>query len=163
MKPVCFLRHSCMLVCDKWNQIVSSFSQLQGRINRFKKQQQRDIENMHKSLSPVYLKLDRKPLGDARNRLSRKATSFTPTLPIPPPSLPKRVMYKHRLCPHCKAPAKQLNLRRAECTRCRYDYCSACLKAWHDNRECERLRSPKRISYENSVGTKRSKKNLKRC
>lgn len=111
------------------------------------------------------LALDRKPLGDARNRLLSVKSGHggtTPSLPVKATfSIPKQVMYKHRHCPQCRAVSKQLNLGRAVCTKCNFDFCSLCFKLWHDG-ECERQKSPKRPSQEISAGTKRSKKNLKR-
>lgn len=144
---------------SKWAQLVRSFPGLLVKIKEHHREQLKDIENLKKATSSCAFLTCRKPLGDAKNRLMKKA--LTPSLPSTATTFPKRVMYKHKLCPLCKAPAKQLNYRRTECTKCRYDYCSACLKAWH-NGDCERQKSPKRLSNESSVGSKRSKKNLRR-
>ena len=157
------LSSSATLVCSRWSHIIASFSHLQTEIRLHRKELHRDVENMDKPFPSQAFDANRKPLGDAKNRLLMKNRhSSTPSLPSQAAmAVPKRVMYKHRHCPQCKAPSKQLNHRRAECTKCRFDYCSSCLKTWHDG-ECERQKSPKRNSVQNSAGSKRSKKNLRR-
>ena len=152
---------SVTLVCSRWTQLTVSFPRILTKIRGYSKYLHRDTENMNKPFPSLALCPDRKPLGDAKNRLLVKNAS-TPSLPPKAiVTVPKRVMYKHRHCPRCRAASKQLNLRRAECTNCKFDYCSLCLKSWH-NSECERQKSPKRASNEISAGSKRSKKNLKR-
>ena len=158
--------HSCTLVCSCWYQLISTRHNLLSRIRAHTKDLHRNYENADKPfVSLVELNSNRKPLGDAKNRLLvRHGQGSTPSLPAKSTmSVPKRVMYKHRHCPQCSSPSKQLNLRRAECTnaKCRFDFCSSCLRSWHDG-ECERLRSPKRHSNEVVAGSKRSKKNLRR-
>ena len=164
-QPLCLspLSSSATLVCRRWSQLIASFTHLQTKIRLHRKELHRDVENMDKPFLSQVFGANRKPLGDAKNRLlTKNGHVSTPSLPPHAAmAVPKRVMYKHRHCPQCKAPSKQLNHRRAECTNCRFDYCSLCLKTWHDS-ECERQRSPKRTSVENSAGSKRSKKNLRR-
>ena len=154
---------SSTLVCNEWTQLIASFPHLHTRIRAYTKNMQRNTENAGKQFPALALVSDRKPLGDAKNRLlAKNGQGYTPSLP-PKSVVPKRVMYKHRHCPQCRSSSKQLNLRRAECTnpKCKFDFCSGCFKSWHEG-ECERLKSPKRPSKEVTAGSKRSKKNLRR-
>ena len=163
--PSLCLTLSSTLVCNEWTQLIASFPDIHIRIRANTKNLQRNTENSEKQFPALALGSDRKPLGDAKNRLlANNGQGYTPSLP--PKSvvtIPKRVMYKHRHCPQCRSSSKQLNLRRAECTnpKCKFDFCSGCFKSWHEG-ECERQRSPKRPSKEVTAGSKRSKKNLRR-
>ena len=154
---------SSTLVCNCWTKLLTSFPHLRTKIRTYTKDLHKNSENFEKPFPALALATDRKPLGDAKNRLlAKNGQGSTPSLKSAV-AIPKRVMYKHRHCPQCRSASKQLNLRRAECTnsKCRFDFCSSCFKSWHEG-ECERQRSPKRPSKELTAGSKRSKKNLKR-
>ena len=73
-------------------------------------------------------------------------------------------------CPNCSSPAKQLHLRRAECTKCRFDFCRHCFRNYHDGAcktkeelwgECDVGSGPSKI-YIAGVKSKAVKRRLKR-
>ena len=73
---------------------------------------------------------------------------------------------RHRPCPNCGSPARQLNLRRAVCTKslCELDFCQNCFRSWHEG-PCEEghvQRSPKRKQDSLIAGSHKSKKRLRR-
>ncbi len=39
---------------------------------------------------------------------------------------------KYCICPNCQSSATELNLRRAECTKCKYDFCKHCFRPYHE-------------------------------
>ena len=71
-------------------------------------------------------------------------------------------------CPSCKSPAKELNLRRANCTRCGFDFCSDCLNEWHESKcrgytsEGCHMENKRAYSAINIAGNPKSRKRLKR-
>ena len=78
----------------------------------------------------------------------------------PPPSISQ---VKRTKCPNCSSPAKEYNFLHAECCSCSYSFCPSCLgKAHADNNSCKRMRSPTKRDNQLSVGTKQSKKRLRR-
>lgn len=101
--------------------------------------------------------LSRQPLSsisaNIQPRASNPLPSFTP--------LPTKTMNHHRPCPQCQSPAKELNLRRAECTKCKLDFCLNCFDEWHEG-DCP-IRSPKRPARSTAIaGTLMCKKRLRR-
>lgn len=66
-------------------------------------------------------------------------------------------------CPRCRKPAKVLPVQdRGKCQNhdCSFDYCTSCLSEFHGSKEC----TPKDIkkTKTDAIGTRKSKKNLKR-
>lgn len=69
-----------------------------------------------------------------------------------------------RKCPKCCMPARTHELQeRAWCTNsnCQFDFCVKCKKSFHGSRDCEHA-STKKCRTDVKVGSKKSKKNLKR-
>lgn len=103
------------------------------------------------------------------NSLRRRKPLSTHSKSSPPKSTPlSRIPRNIKIhsCPHCCSPAKELNLRRASCIKCGFDFCRDCSKAWH-KAKCKGISSGedyevKRSSSVNIAGTARSKKRLKR-
>ncbi len=73
---------------------------------------------------------------------------------------------KMKPCPNCCSPAKVLNNRRAECTKCTFDFCQDCSRSWHEKGSCGIECIPICTSSKKNdsliAGTKKSKKRLKR-
>ena len=99
----------------------------------------------------------RQPLSSISANIQRLPSNL-PSSSLAPPST-KHTHY--RPCPHCQSPAKELNLRRAVCTKCKLDFCMSCFDQWHEG-ECP-MRSPKRPARSTSIaGTQMCKKRLRR-
>lgn len=155
INDLCFLFllfSSCRLVCQKWNTYISQEFPL---VTKF---QAIAVE----SIKP--LPLQRPPLAIINSNLLKMNRTVIQTKP--PQEMVRRTVLKFRPCPQCQSPAKKLNIRRAECSKCCFDFCQDCLQRWHEN-SCESRRdnqlSPKKS--QNSVfiaGSKKSKKRLKR-
>jgi len=70
---------------------------------------------------------------------------------------------KLQKCPQCRKPAKCLPVQdRGLCQNpdCGYDYCTKCSYEFHGSKECAPIASKK--TKTSTIGTKKSKKNLKR-
>ena len=113
------------------------------------------------------------PLGSslvARRALGTLSNTLPPTSPLPHSHLTSSYKaeqtQKHRPCPNCGSPARQLNLRRTVCTNtsCELDFCQNCFRPWHEGK-CEEIsvsRSPKRARSTEIAGSHKSKKRLRR-
>ncbi len=79
-----------------------------------------------------------KPLMERRQPLKTIA-NMTIKDRSPPRSCPlplKRARLTMTPCPQCPSSAKVLNSRRAECTRCLFEFCQKCLRSWHEQDSC---------------------------
>eukprot|EP00731_Ephydatia_muelleri_P015641 Em0009g65a len=151
----------CMLVSHKWHEMVTSRENLMDKVTSYRKLCKTRSENVHKSFNKQPFShqalLSRQPLSsisaNIQPRASNPLPSFTP--------LPTKTMNHHRPCPQCQSPAKELNLRRAECTKCKLDFCLNCFDEWHEG-DCP-IRSPKRPARSTAIaGTLMCKKRLRR-
>ena len=145
---------SCVGVCSRWKLFCTNLMAISSRLPvEAEDKLQRQKENLvakrgHKKQT------ERHPLATQNpNILSQlKAT--------PPPSISKMKQMK---CPNCSSPAKEYNFVHAECLQCSYSFCPSCLgKAHSDNHSCKRMRSPTKRVNQLSIGTKQSKKRLRR-
>ena len=134
-----------------FNHVVLSFI-LQYPVHDFMAVVLFSIQSMNKQLFS-HQNLPRQPLSSLSTNIqfmtSNPPPSFTPLLTI---------TNHHRPCPQCQSPAKELNLRRAECSKCTLDFCLHCFDHWHEG-ECP-IRSPKRPAA--IAGTIMCKKRLRR-
>ena len=109
----------------------------------------------------VQKRIHRKALTDIININTRVHSKITP-VPFQPSFPQAQLVLKQRPCPDCQSPAKVLNLRRAECTRCHLDFCQHCFRPWHKGR-CVTARSPEAMKKQGVIcGTKKSKRRLRR-
>ncbi|XP_005105598.1 uncharacterized protein LOC101858208 isoform X2 [Aplysia californica] len=82
---------------------------------------------------------------------------------IPKPPLELLSGDKLRSCPHCQAPAKEMECQdRAVCSSetCAYDFCTLCFAAFHATKRCKPLCLTS--SRNDMAGTRKSRKNLRR-
>ena len=138
-------------MCVAWHHFISQDDALTKRIEVYKKL------HSSKRRPSLYVPLVRQPLASVQ-QVSKRA-SISPLLP-PSPHI------KLRNCPNCTSPAKELNLRRAECTslRCRYDFCTRCLKPWHEIKcpGIDASGSSSKLKRPLIAGSAESKKRLRR-
>ena len=157
--PSCFLSLcSCILVSHNWYDIIS---QKPRHLEQIKSHLKSCSENAKKPSLPL----------NANVGTRRALTTISNTLPhsqnFPPPTRYKaEPTQKHRPCPTCQSPARQLNLRRATCTnqKCQLDFCQKCFRPWHEG-ECvdnRGSRSPKRSQSTLIACSQKSKKRLRR-
>ena len=68
-----------------------------------------------------------------------------------------------RKCPKCSSPARCINSvqDRAFCSKCQHDFCIKCLRCYHGATDCS-IVMRKKPKVDTSVGTKKSKTNLRR-
>lgn len=147
----------CLAVCSRWRLFCTNIKSITSRLpakteEKLKKRQKENQVTKRTFKKPT----DRQPLT-SRN------TNMLSSQKVNPPSIPQT---KQTKCPSCSSPAKEYNFVHAECCSCAYSFCPSCLgKAHTDNKNCsKKLRSSptKRDSSQLSVGTKQSKKRLKR-
>lgn len=148
---------NCLAVCSRWKlfctNLKSIASRLPVKVDQKLKQGQKENQVAKRTFKK---QTDRFPLTSRNLNIlsSQKVT---------PPSIPQTRQTK---CPSCSSPAKEYNFVHAECCSCSYSFCPSCLgKAHTDNRSCsKRIRSSptKRDSSQLCVGTKQSKKRLRR-
>lgn len=130
------------------------------------------------SRPPLRILWERPPLRENVARDIRpRSPAITPLWPkwrvcpsiaaesTPLSTIPRNI--RMQSCPQCNSPAKELNLRRASCTKCGLDYCKDCFQVWHEVK-CKGIGSMetehelKRSSSLDIAGNARSRKRLKR-
>lgn len=160
----CFCLRS-LHVCRTWQQQISLNEDLKKKIMAYRRQCKESAENLEKVYKAIPVMAvtptQRKALATIAPNIMLKTHS---TKPAPfPQSFPLRSTQKHRPCPNCQSPAKELNLRRAQCSKCQFDFCQHCFKPWHKG-ECRGRVSPgKRPRQSESLCcTKKSRKRLHR-
>lgn len=130
------------------------------KIITYRRQCKENAENLEKLYKPITAApAQRTALATiAPNRMSQVQTAKPVRVPFS-----QGITTKQRPCPNCQSPAKELNLRRAECTNCQFDFCQHCFKPWHEG-ECSGRMSPSKRprQTETVCGTKKSKKRLRR-
>ena len=153
-----YCHYRCLQVSKSWRTHISLWHPLPPRPTTPQEVDSLTDENstnssVHKSQSL------RAPLATINNAPQRQDS----------PRKSKRALthcsLKMRPCPKCQSPAKRLNMRRSECTKCLYDFCEHCFSSWHEE-SCggkDMSTSPKKTQDSVSVaGTKKSKRRLKR-
>ena len=120
---------SCMLVCRTWNMLISQNKSLMKIIDVYRKKcASRKRKKKPLLLTPNPLpRLHPRPALSLLENQKPRHSDFKPslvTLSLPP-------NMKVRPCPNCTSPAKELNLRRAECTKCSFDFCRKCFMTYH--------------------------------
>lgn len=152
-------------VCRTWHQQISPNIHLMEKVTAYRRLCKESAENLEK----VYKAIPVMAVGPTPRRalatiVPNVMLQSRSTKPAPfPQKLAQRAMQKHRPCPNCQSPAKELNLRRAQCSKCQFDFCQHCFKPWHEG-ECRGRMSPgKRPRQSESLCcTKKSKKRLHR-
>lgn len=146
---------SCAAVCTRWRLFCTNLKSIASSFPEKEKPplKQRQRENQ-------FLKRSKKQ-SDRGLPLSNRNFNIMSPPEVTPPSIPE---IKRTKCPNCSSPAKQYNLVHAECCSCTHTFCPRCLgKAHTNNRSCGSRSPPiKRDFAELTIGTKQSKKRLKR-
>lgn len=132
-------------MCKDWHALITQDDCLVQIITTHKKE--------HASRKHKVATLTPDPLPRPPMRLALSSIGINlQRPPIHPPSshitssLPPSI--KLRLCPNCTSPAKELNLRRAECTVCLFDFCKKCTRRYHEG-GCKTMQE---LSGEEEVG-----------
>ena len=146
---------SCAAVCTRWQLFCTNLQSIASKLPTKEKPplKQRQKENQ------VSKKAKKQP--DRGVPLFNRNSNIMSPQGVTPPSIPD---IKRTKCPICSSPAKQYNFVHAECCSCTHTFCPRCLGKAHANSKGCRSKSPpiKRDLAELTIGTKQSKKRLKR-
>ena len=141
---------SCSVVCTRWRLFCTNLQSIASRLPA-------------KEKSPLKHRQKEKRTKKQPDRgfpLSIRNSNIILQPEVAPPSIPE---IKRTKCPNCSSPAKQYNLVHAECCSCTHTFCPRCLgKAHTSNRGCGNRSPTKRDLAELTIGTRQSKKRLKR-
>lgn len=151
---------SCLAVCSCWKLFTTNLKSIASRLPV---KPEPSLFSQKQKENQIPKRTFKKQTTSRRHPL----TSHNPNAPslqkATPPSIPAM---KQTKCPSCSSPAKEYNFVHAECYSCSYTFCPCCLGRAHtDNKShCSKIiRSPtKRESSQLGVGTKQSKKRLRR-
>lgn len=153
---------SSLLVSKSWNSLISLSHA--HKVTSHTHQHMVQDEN-----TPITVPLSTKAIRSNRTVLGSITVNPEKQNPSPKtPSSPEMVhpsTSKLRPCPCCGSPAKILNTRRAECTKCHFDFCQHCFEPWHLQPTCgvrDLALTPKKSDNVIIAGTKKSKRRLKR-
>lgn len=120
-------------MCKDWNALILQDKSHMQVIAAHRKNRKRRHSKEAVSLftpNPLPGPPTRLALSSIRTNLQqltqRDPSSFSFTTSSLPPTM------KLRPCPNCASPAKELNLRRAECTKCMFDFCKKCFRHYHE-------------------------------
>ena len=151
---------NCAAVSSRWRLFCMNLKPIASRLPAIAKERpplkQKDKEN-----STVVKRTVKKPQPSGRYPLliQNRNTNAGQKVTLP---LVIQSQFKQTKCPSCSSPAKQYNLNRADCSHCSYSFCPSCLGKAHAT-TCCRNRSPtKRDHTQVGIGTKQSKKRLRR-
>lgn len=147
----------CVAVSYRWKLFCTNLKSIASRLPAKTDEQLKQKENQvprraHKKQTDH----DRHPLTVHSSNIIMSSQKVAPL------SIPQT---KQTKCPSCSSPAKEYNFVHAKCCSCSYSFCPSCLgKAHADNKSCSKIRSSptKRESSQLGIGTKKSKKRLRR-
>lgn len=152
--------YSCLRVNRKWHDIIAEkphyLEQIKSHLRAY-------TENTKK----LCVTLNSAPISRrVLCTISNNVPIHPQTLPLPKSAYKAERTQKHRPCPTCGSPARELNLRRTICTNpvCQMDFCQMCFRQWHEGEcaESRSSRSPKRNQSTLIAGSLKSKKRLRR-
>lgn len=161
--------YRCLLVNSWWNSYISNDATLKHTLSTYRN----TLPRTYPSRTPLRV-LFETPVNLSQN-LSQKENIPEPsqrdvpapkTLATPLSLIPPNI--RVHSCPSCRSPAKELNLRRANCTKCGFDFCSDCLNEWHELKckgyigEGCHMENKRAYSAVNIAGNQRSRKRLRR-
>jgi len=125
----------CLLVSRTWNTLITQDNHLIGRISyqRKLKTRKRTYRQTSENSPPEVLHR----LSSIRPILSDISMNAIQLFNHPDTAVSQQDSMtlpetKRCPCPNCHSPAKQLHLRRAECIRCKFDFCRHCFRSYHD-------------------------------
>lgn len=155
-----FCLYSCLRVSRKWHDIITEKPHY---LEQIKSHFKGSTENAKKLCVPLYsTSATRKALCTISNHLPVRPQTFL----LPKSAYKAELTQKHRPCPTCGSPARELNLRRTICTNrsCQMDFCQMCFRRWHEGQCAESgdYRSPKRKHSTLIAGSEKSRKRLRR-
>ena len=146
---------SCAVVCTRWRLFCTNLQSIASRLPAKEKPSLK-----HREKENQFLKRTSKKQSDRRFPLFIRNSNVMSQQAATPPSISE---IKRTKCPNCSSPAKQYNLVHAECCSCTHTFCPRCLgKAHTSNKGCGSRSPTKRDLAELTIGTKQSKKRLKR-
>ncbi len=146
--------YRCLLTCKRWEFINETIVERIPQRNQPTSEKEKPVERIHL----LKRSFPRRPLSFIQTQQNEQT-------PLSPPLRSSNFFPHLRPCPNCSSPAKELNLRRAECLKCNFDFCVNCFKHWHEKNcghigDCE-SRQYKRSAI-NIAGNRSSKKRLRR-
>lgn len=162
---------SSLQVSRTWNELITSDARLAEMVAEHRRRRKENAENLGKPFAAPSSTAAVAAPGENRRALSSIAANvLARPAPAAVPSSSSQPVVHHSSrreggrtmlpCPNCRGSARQLNLRRAECGKCAFDYCLHCFKPWHGG-DCSK-RSAEKASRDAIAGTKKSKKRLRR-
>jgi len=147
---------NCLAVCSIWNLFCSNLDSIASRLPTKVKLPLMPGQKENDQVTKITFKKQTKhPLTSHNTNMALLQESNASSIPAT----------KQTKCPSCCSPAREYNIVYAECFACAYSFCPTCFGEAHtNNRSCKRIRSSptKRGSSQLSVGTKQSKKRLRR-
>lgn len=123
-------------MCRNWHQLISQDEYHMKRIAAHTKKCASKKRQRFKMVSSLLTptSLPRPPTRQALSSIGinlrppihcNSNSSFSHITSSLPPST------KLQKCPNCTSPARELNLRRAQCTKCQFDFCKRCFRPFH--------------------------------
>ena len=154
---------NCLAVCKSWRQAVISNKSCVKKIKNYRKLIKKDSENLHHIKSQLQtLPQPRRPFGTTSINVITTTTVSMESLKVTPNTITTNATTSLRYCPQCSSPARKIDVHKAYCKICDYNFCCQCFKSSHEQ-NCIRELSPKRPADSDSiVGSKKSKKRLRR-
>ncbi|XP_013393097.1 uncharacterized protein LOC106160873 [Lingula anatina] len=170
------------LVSSEWREICESHPKAQARRTQYMKHLRAKrirlgAENVLKDLSPrKNSSSSRRQVTEGAEPLGRVQVTGKPPSPVKEtPEMSRHQQFFQegkkllwgeslRKCPKCQSPSRLSPAEeRATCTRkgCSYDFCTKCFNNYHAAQNCSMV-SPKKSKAASAVGSKKSKKNLRR-
>ena len=131
----------CLFVCKNWYQLISQNESHMKMIAAHRKKCASRKRQRSKVAGSLFTpdSLPRPPIRQALSSIGINIQPLARCNPNPSfshttSSLPSSM--KLHTCPNCKSPARELNLRRAQCTKCQFDFCKKCFRPYH-NESCK--------------------------
>ena len=154
---------NCLAVCKSWRQAVISNKSCVQKIKNYRKLIKKDSENSyHIKSQQQTLPEPRRPLGATSINVITTTTVSMESLKVTANTITTNATTSLRPCPKCSSPARKIDVQKAHCNFCDYNFCCQCFKSSHEQ-SCTRQLSPKRPADSDSiVCNKKSKKRLRR-
>ena len=154
---------NCLSICKNWRQAVISNKNCVQKIRNYRKLIKKDSENIHHIKSTLQtLPQPHRPFGTTSINVITTSTVSVESLKVTSNTITANSTTSLRPCPKCSSPAIKIDVHKAHCNFCDYNFCCQCFKSSHEQ-NCTRQLSLKRPADSDSIiGNKKSKKRLRR-
>ena len=154
---------NCLAVCKSWRQAVISNKNCVQKIKNYRRLIKKDSENHHhiKSQLKTLPQLHR-PFGTTSiNAIATTSVSME-SLKVTANTITTNATTSLRPCPKCSSPARKIDVQKAHCDFCDYNFCCQCFKSSHKQSCTRQLCSKRPADSDSIVCNKKSKKRLRR-